>query len=51
MRMLCRIGHHSPARSKALIDLKDLRQETRCKACGAAMERELGSAWRLQDAA
>jgi len=51
MHLLCRIGRHSPARAKALIDLTDLKQQTRCKKCGLLMEREPGSAWRLRDAA
>ena len=51
MSLLCRMGHHAPARKKALIDLDDLKQESCCKRCGAPMQRDFGSAWRLQDAA
>lgn len=50
MSLLCRMGHHTPARKKALIDIDDLKQEACCKRCGAPMQRVAGSPWRLQDA-
>jgi hypothetical protein len=51
MSLMCRIGRHSPARAKALINLTELKQQTRCKKCGLPMERESGSGWRVRDAA
>lgn len=48
MRFLCRFGRHSPVRDKQLIDVDEMRQETHCKRCGAPMERESGTPWRLQ---
>jgi hypothetical protein len=51
MSWLCRLGHHSPKRKSALIVIDDLKQETYCKRCGAPMQREFASSWRLQDAA
>jgi len=47
MRFMCRLGRHSPLRDKQLIDISDMRQETHCKSCGAPMEREAGSPWRV----
>jgi hypothetical protein len=47
---LCRLGRHAPVRRKAVMDINDFSQETYCKRCGAAMERETGGSWRLRDA-
>jgi hypothetical protein len=51
MKLLCRIGRHVPLRDKALLDLKQMRQNGHCKRCGAPMERDPESPWRLKDAA
>ena len=51
MPLLCRIGRHKPARTKALIDINDLSQRTYCKRCGAVLERDTGSPWSERKAA
>jgi hypothetical protein len=48
-KLLCRMGRHVPLRDTALIDLREMRQSGRCKRCGAPMERDRESPWRLQD--
>jgi hypothetical protein len=48
MPFLCRFGRHSPVRDRQLIDIADMRQETHCKRCGLAMEREAGTPWRVK---
>jgi hypothetical protein len=48
MHLMCRFGRHSPLRDKQLIDMSDMRQETACKRCGAPMERQAGTPWRVQ---
>jgi hypothetical protein len=48
MHLMCRFGRHSPLRDKQLIDITDMRQETPCKRCGAPMERQAGTPWRVQ---
>lgn len=48
MRLLCRIGRHQPLRDKARLDLQEMRQNGHCKRCGAAMERDANSPWRLK---
>ncbi|HXS50490.1 MAG TPA: hypothetical protein VN713_10235 [Sphingomicrobium sp.] len=47
MNILCRLLRHEPMRDKALLDLDQMRQRGHCKRCGAAMERDPRSPWRV----
>jgi hypothetical protein len=50
MHFLCRMGRHKPARTKSLMDINDLSQETHCRRCGAQLRREQGGGWSATDA-
>jgi len=49
MSILCRLVRHEPMRDRTLIDLGRMTQRGHCKRCGAPMERDPDSPWRLLD--
>jgi hypothetical protein len=51
MSILCRMGRHKPARTRSLMDINDLSQETYCRRCGAILRREQGTGWSIKEAA
>jgi len=50
MSILCRLTGHLPLRDNQLIDIDGMKQHACCKRCGAMLEREPGTPWRLAGA-